>query len=49
VCSSDLAEADPALALATAVNGINTALILGGIAAGIIAPKLLFLRRVPVV
>jgi len=38
-----------ALLVATAINGIKTAFILGAIAAGIAAPRLLFFRARPVV
>lgn len=40
---------DATLIAETTQNAITTALILGGIAVGIIAPKLLFLREKPVV
>jgi uncharacterized membrane protein YjjB (DUF3815 family) len=49
----ELSTADPAgsstVMVATVINGIKTGLILGAIAAGIAAPRLLFFRERPVV
>lgn len=49
----DIADAspsdDPAILLDTAINGVQTALILAALAIGIIAPQLLFQRRKPIV
>ncbi len=42
-------KAEPALVMETMTNAINTAFILGGIALGIIAPKLILLRLKPIV
>lgn len=41
--------ADVTILMETAQSAVTTALVLGGIAAGIIAPKLLFLRVKPIV
>jgi uncharacterized membrane protein YjjB (DUF3815 family) len=49
----ELSTADPSttseMLLTTVINGIKTGLILGAIAAGIAAPRLLFFREKPVV